>query len=130
MVVMSSSASASLAPESSMLVTSALAVIHRCCKRTQDCLVLFVELGTALLLSEVEVAVDLFPDADRHSQERAHGRVACREAGGQGVLAEIRDPHRPRVGDERAEEPTALRPVMDRRDLFLAEANRYELRKP
>jgi hypothetical protein len=34
------------------------------------------------------------------------------------------------MGGWPAGKPTALRPVMDRRDLFLAEANRYELRKP
>ena len=49
-------------------------------ERDHQRLVLLVELSPALLLGEVEVAVDLLPDPDRHAEERPHGRMPRREA--------------------------------------------------
>ena len=44
-----------------------------------QCLVLVGERGRALLVGQVEIAVDLVPDAHRHPQERGHRRVARRK---------------------------------------------------
>ena len=49
-------------------------------ERDNQRLVLLVELPPALLLGEVEVAVNLVPDPDRHAEERPHRRVPRREA--------------------------------------------------
>ena len=86
-------------------------------QRDEQRLVLLVEVGAALLLGQVEVAVDLVPDPHRDAEEAAHRRMPGREAARLGAGRDVRQPQRARVGDQRAEQAPALRPVMDRRDL-------------
>ena len=57
-------------------------------------LVALVELGSAGLVRQVEVAERLAADADRHSQERLHRRMPRREAVRALVLGHVRQPQR------------------------------------
>ena len=100
---------------------------RRGAERDQDRLILIVELGAALLLGEVEIAEDLVADPHRYAQERLHRRVPSGKAERPRVRGHIGQPQRPRVGDQLAEQAAALRPVMDRCDLLLVQANRDEL---
>jgi hypothetical protein len=45
--------------------------------------------------------------------------MAVRESGRKLVTAEVGDPDRPGVGDQRAQQAAALRPVVDGGNLFL-----------
>ena len=77
-------------------------------------LVGLVELA-ALLLGEVEVAVGLAADEDRHAEEAVHRRVVERKAVGLRVLADVAQPQRPRLGDQHPEDAVAARQLADRR---------------
>ena len=87
-------------------------------ERDQQRLVLLVELGAVFLLGQVEVAVHLVADPDRHAQEGPHRRVPVREAGRlAGWPRYVGQAQRARVGDQLAEQAAALRPVVDPGDL-------------
>jgi hypothetical protein len=67
----------------------------------------------ALTLGEVEVAEDLVPDADRHAEETVHRRMTGREPDRARIVADLPQPDRVRVVDERAQQPLAFREVAD-----------------
>ncbi len=108
-----------------------LGVVDRHPGRRSQCdqqrLILLVEVGAALFLGQVEVAVDLVPDPHGNAEEAAHGRMPGREAARLGAGRDVRQPQRARVGDQRAEQAPAFRPVMDRRDFAVGQADRDEL---
>src|SRR6266516_4370239 len=132
--VISMSDSSGAEPESSREVTSPLARSHRHPRRRGERdkhgLVILVELAAAPLLGEIEVAEHLIPDPDRGAKKGAHGRMAGREPKRRRVLGNLRQPQRPGVVNELAENSQSVRPVVDGRDLVLVQANRDELDKP
>ena len=76
-------------------------------------LVLGRERLAAGLLGEVQVAVRLAADEDRHAEERSHRRVPGREAVGARMVADVVEAQRARVVDEHAEEAAPTRQVAD-----------------
>ena len=62
---------------------------RECREYDESCFVVFVE-GAGLLIGQVDVPVGPLPDQDRHTQERGHAGVACRESVGTGVGADFR----------------------------------------
>ncbi len=96
----------------------------------QDGLVLLVELLTAALLGQVQVAEDLVAHADRDAEEGVHRRVVRREAVGGGVIGEFGYPQRLGVADQLAEDAVALRVVADAGDLLVADADGVEGGQP
>ena len=96
-------------------------------ERTDELLVDLGELVRALLLGQVEVAEHLVAHADRDAQERGHRRVVGREAEGVGVRGEVREPQRPGIADEQAEDAVALGLVPDPRALLVVDADGDEL---
>ncbi|KFD44678.1 hypothetical protein IU11_00060 [Cellulosimicrobium sp. MM] len=82
-----------------------------------------------LLVGEVEVAEHRVAHPHRDAEERVHGRVALGEAGRADVVGDLRDADGRRVVDELAQQPLAVRPVVDRGDLVVREAQGDELRE-
>ncbi len=76
-------------------------------------LVVLGELGRAALFGQVEVAVGLPIDQDRHPEERAHRRMADREPIRVGMATDIGQPQRLRIADQLAEQPAAGRKRSD-----------------
>ena len=70
-------------------------------------LVLVGEVGAALLLGQVEVAVGDAAEHDRHAEERAHRRMAGREPDRARVRREVVQAQRRRVADQHAEDAAA-----------------------
>ena len=131
------------------MVTSALAWIQRCWRRAalvqpgilhryagrraqrdQHRLIVLGELATPPLAGQVQVAEHLVADPHRDAEEAAHRRVPVREARRRRVRGDVGQPQRPRVVDQQAEQAAALGPVVDPRDLVLAQADRDELGQP
>jgi hypothetical protein len=96
-------------------------------QRDQHRLVLGVELTATALLGQVQVSVDLVADPDRHGKKRLHGRMARREAEGLAMPGDIGQAKWLGIGDQQSEQALALRPVVDGRDLFGADSDRYEV---
>ena len=71
--------------------------------------------AAALLLGQVEVAVGDAAQQDRHAEERAHRRMAGREADRARVLGQVVQAQRLRVADQHAEDAAPARQVADRR---------------
>ena len=59
-----------------------------------------------------------------------HRRVPVREAGRLRVRGDVGQPQRPGIVDQQAEQAASLGPVVDPRDLVLAQADRDELGQP
>jgi hypothetical protein len=72
------------------------------------------EVPAAGLLGQVQVAPGLAADHHRDAEERVHRRMSRGEAVRARVVAHPVQPQRPRVVDERAEDPAAARRVADR----------------
>ena len=77
-------------------------------------LVLVAELAPPSLLGQVQVAVRLAVDQDRHAEEQLHRRMADRETVGVGMAADVVDPQRLRIADQLSEHPAAGRKRPDR----------------
>jgi hypothetical protein len=77
-------------------------------QRSDKCLVLSCELGPANLVGQIEIAVDLVSDLDRHPQERGHRRIVERETEALGVGADIGQAQRVGIGDEKPEHPESF----------------------
>ncbi|MEZ5124228.1 MAG: hypothetical protein R2736_22120 [Solirubrobacterales bacterium] len=73
-----------------------------------------VEAVGALLVGQVEVAPRLAVHEDRHPEERAHVRMAVREAVRARVVGDVVEAQRPRVADQHPENATAVGQVADR----------------
>lgn len=67
--------------------------------------VVVVEGAPAALLAQIEVPEDLSLDADGNTEKATHPRMVLGKTPGPRILAHIRQPHRPRLPDERAEQP-------------------------
>jgi hypothetical protein len=93
-------------------------------------LVLIVEVGAAALLGQVQVPEHRVADSHRHAEERLHRRVARREAERPGMGGHVGQPQRHGIGDQLAEQPPPLRPVVNRRDLARVQADGHELGQP
>jgi hypothetical protein len=91
-----------------------------------ELLILGVEVGTARLLGEVEVAVGDAAQPDRRAEERPHRRVVGGKPDRTGVLAEVVQPQGARVLDQHAEDATAPRELPDRGPRLLVDAGRHE----
>ena len=89
-------------------------------------LVLLVEVGSALLLGQIEVAVGDAAQHDRRPEERPHRRMAGREADGARVLGQIVQAQRAGVGDQRAEDAASAGQVADDRPCLVVDAVRDE----
>ena len=81
------------------------------------------------LVREVQVAEHRLAHPDRDAEERVHRRVPLGEARRADVVGDLRHADGLRVVDELAEQPLAVRPVVDRGDLVVREAQRDELRE-
>ena len=88
-----------------------------------------VVLGEAFVpgVGEVEVAEHCVTDPDRHAQEAVHGWVTRREPHSAGVVAEVVEPDRARVVDQRTQDPSAFRKVVDPPSLGLGHPHGDEL---
>jgi hypothetical protein len=82
-------------------------------QRRHQGLVLVGELLLSVFLGEVQVPEDLAADLQRHAEEGPHGRVTGRKADRVGVARQIREPQRPRVYDQKAEDPRTFGEAAD-----------------
>ena len=115
--VISSSDSSWLCPRTAGLVEPCVLDSDGSLRREQrdELLVLVREVGAALLLGQVEVAVGDTAQDDRNAEEALHGRVVGREANRALVLGDVMQSQRPCVADEDAEDSATARKVPDRR---------------
>src|SRR5581483_1557049 len=97
------------------------------CEQLDDLLVLGAERLPILLLRQVEVPEHGAAKADRDAEERAHRRMARREADGARVLREVLEPQRLVLADQHAEDASPSRRVADRRARRLVDADGDEL---
>lgn len=67
--------------------------------------VVVVERAAAALLGQIQIPEDLPLHPDRNPEEAPHRRMVLREPAGAPVVGQVRAPHRPRVVDERPEQP-------------------------
>src|SRR6476659_8455726 len=87
--------------------------------------------GTATTLSrQGQVAEHLVADPQRHAEKAAHRRVPVGEARRCRVRGDVGQAERAGIVDQQAEQAAAFGPVMDPRDLALAQADRDELGQP
>ena len=99
-------------------------------QRDQDGLVILGEPAATALIGQVQVAEHLVADPHRHAEKAAHRRVPVREARRCRVRGDVGQAQRARIVNQQAEQAAAFRPVIDRRDLVLAQAHRDELGQP
>jgi hypothetical protein len=95
----------------------------------RDLLVLLGERDPARLVRQVEVAERLSPQRDRDPQERRHGRMVGREAGGARVVAQALEAQGAGVADQHAEDALPARERADQVPLLLRHAGGDELRQ-
>ena len=100
------------------------------CKGLGECLVLVAESGRTLLVSEVEVAVDVIPYTHRDPQERRHRRVTRRKPVTARVLFEMVEAKRFGFGDQQPQHAAARWAVPDHLLFSLTEADGDELLEP
>ena len=86
-------------------------------------LIAIVEVLPALLVGEVEVAVDLIADADRDTKESPHRRVLGREPVGARVRRHVMQAKRLGTADELTEHPVTAREWTDAVPLLLVYAH-------
>ena len=81
----------------------------------------------ALLVRQVEVAVDLVAHPHRDTEERRHGRVIGRKTITAGVFLEVGEPEGSWFRDEQTEDAAPDRPIADLRLFFVAQPDGEEL---
>ena len=96
-------------------------------KQDEHSLVLLVEGLGVLLVGEIDVPEHPSPPGDRSPEEGLHRRMVRREPDRPRVGADVRDPQRTSLADERAEEAVAGRGVTERGALFGRDPDRDEL---
>ena len=96
-------------------------------QQDQGPLVVGVEVLTAALLGQIQVAVHPSTGGDRGAEERPHRRVVGWEADRAGVVGEVVQPQRSGVVDQHPEDAAADRDVADRRPLGVADPGGDEL---
>jgi hypothetical protein len=96
-------------------------------QQDQGPLIVGVEVLTATLLGQIQVAVHLPTSGDRDAEERPHRRMVGWEADRPGVLGEVVQAQRPGVVDQHPEDAAADRDVADRRPLGVADSSGDEL---
>jgi hypothetical protein len=96
----------------------------------QGPLVVGVEVLAAVLVGQIQVAVDPATGGDRDAQKRPHRRVAGREPDRAGVIGRVVQAQRPGVVDQHPKDPPADRDGTDRRPLLGGHPGGDELADP